>query len=274
MYMHKLSTSIATITAASMLFATGAWAQQTTPPVSSHRQPESRQMMDGSHHRASEMINHNVENLQEESLGEIQDLVFDERGEILYAVLSFGGFLGIGDKYFAVPWSALTRKASNTNIYVLDMDKDTLKNAPGFDKNQWPDTANRTWGSEIYSYYGQSQAWQEREARDRHRMDAENAYRIRATIVKKLEQEQARNPSNPQGNTGTEQTATPMEEQTGRLQLRTENGQMVEFNVSSHLLQSLEEGDSMEVVLRKTDATSMPSQAQPPQISPQNPATR
>ena len=74
-------------------------------------------------------------------------------GKVGYAVLSFGGFLGMGEKLFAVPWSALTLDTENKR-FVLNVEKDRLKNAPGFDKDKWPNMADESWAKEIHSYYG------------------------------------------------------------------------------------------------------------------------
>lgn len=87
-------------------------------------------------------------------LGEIKDLVIDPAdGSIGYAVLEFGGFLGIGDKYFAVPWEALQWTPDHKAI-VLDISKKDLKQAPGFDKNHWPDLGSEEQALIIYEYYG------------------------------------------------------------------------------------------------------------------------
>lgn len=74
-------------------------------------------------------------------------------GRVAYAVLSHGGFLGMGNKLFAVPWSALKLDTVNKR-FVLDVDKDRLESAPGFDKDQWPDMADAAWSKEIHDYYG------------------------------------------------------------------------------------------------------------------------
>ena len=74
-------------------------------------------------------------------------------GRVSYAVLSFGSFMGIGGKLFAVPWEALQLDTKNKR-FVLDVDKERLKAAPGFDKDEWPDMANATWSQGIHSYYG------------------------------------------------------------------------------------------------------------------------
>lgn len=109
---------------------------------------------------ASKIIGEPVVNRQNENLGKIRELVLDAvEGRIAYAVLSFGGFLGMGNKLFALPWGAL-QFAANENKLVLDVDKEKLKSAPGFDENaRWPDFADRTWGAGIHEYYGHTPYW-------------------------------------------------------------------------------------------------------------------
>jgi hypothetical protein len=74
-------------------------------------------------------------------------------GRVNYAVLSFGGFLGMGEKLFAVPWNALTLDTKN-HRFILNVDKERLKSAPGFDKDHWPDMADPSWINQIHTYYG------------------------------------------------------------------------------------------------------------------------
>jgi sporulation protein YlmC with PRC-barrel domain len=101
-----------------------------------------------------------VVNAAGEDLGEIKDIMIDvPNGRVAYAVLSFGGFLGMGDKLFAVPWHALALDTEN-KCFVLDVDKERLKNAPGFDKNHWPTMADQHWASEIHRYYGSRPYWE------------------------------------------------------------------------------------------------------------------
>ena len=89
--------------------------------------------------------------------GDIKEIMLDMRsGRVAYAVLSFGGFLGMGQKLFAVPWSALTCDPHNKR-FVLNVEKDRLKDAPGFDKGDWPDMADPSWSKAIHSYYGTMQ---------------------------------------------------------------------------------------------------------------------
>ena len=81
-----------------------------------------------------------------------------ENGRIRYAVLSFGGFLGMGDKLFAIPPEALRIDTENKRV-ILDVDKSRLENAPGFDKDNWPDTSDNDWQVEVYDYYGYTPYW-------------------------------------------------------------------------------------------------------------------
>lgn len=102
---------------------------------------------------ASTITGDDVYNMQDEELGKIQDVMLDiTEGKIRYAVLASGGFLGMGDRLFAVPWKALKLDTKNRR-FLLDVDVERLKNAPGFDKDQWPNMADATWNSTIESYY-------------------------------------------------------------------------------------------------------------------------
>jgi len=104
--------------------------------------------------KASSVVGMRVQSTEGKKLGDIKDLVIDPAdGSIGYAVLDFGGFLGIGDKYFAVPWEALQWTADHKAI-VLDVNKKDLKQAPGFDKNNWPDLGSEEQALVIYEYYG------------------------------------------------------------------------------------------------------------------------
>ena len=101
-----------------------------------------------------------VRNGAGEKLGKIEEIMIDlPTGRVGYAVLSVGGFLGVGDKLFAIPWEALALD-TESHEFVLDVDRKVLENAPGFDKNDWPDFADRTWGAGIYGYYGYKPHWQ------------------------------------------------------------------------------------------------------------------
>ncbi len=100
-----------------------------------------------------------VKNPEGEDLGNLEEIMLDvEEGRVAYAVLSFGGILGLGDKLFAIPWGAL-KVDTEREIFVLDVDKEKLKKAPGFDKDEWPEKPNRKWMTEVYQYYGHQPYW-------------------------------------------------------------------------------------------------------------------
>jgi sporulation protein YlmC with PRC-barrel domain len=103
---------------------------------------------------ASTLNGNDVYNLQGEDLGDVKEIMLDmHSGKVAYAVLSFGGFLGMGEKLFAVPWAALKLDPENKR-FILDVSKDRLESAPGFDKDSWPDMADPVWANGIHTYYG------------------------------------------------------------------------------------------------------------------------
>jgi len=117
--------------------------------------------------RVSDLLSLPVYGSADEKLGKVEDLVVEPgSGKIQYAVLSFGGILGIGNKYFAVPWSDMrvfykgaSSAGTQKEVYcTIDVSKEALKNAPGFDKNQWPDFADRTFVKDIETFYGSNRA--------------------------------------------------------------------------------------------------------------------
>jgi sporulation protein YlmC with PRC-barrel domain len=109
---------------------------------------------------ASTLAGDQVQNSAGEDLGTVDEIMIDiPAGKVAYAVLSFGGFLGMGNKLFAVPWSAL-RLDEDEQHFILDVDKQKLENAPGFDKDNWPDMADTSWRTRIFSYYGVQPYWE------------------------------------------------------------------------------------------------------------------
>jgi sporulation protein YlmC with PRC-barrel domain len=101
--------------------------------------------------KASDLIGTKVEGADGKNVGSIRDLVVDPTdGHIQYAVLDYGGFAGIGDKYFAVPWQALQLDQDHKRV-ALDLHKKDLKDAPGFDKNHRPDLTEQQ--AVIYEFY-------------------------------------------------------------------------------------------------------------------------
>ncbi len=96
---------------------------------------------------ATSIIGDKIENKQGEHLGKIKDIMLDiHYGKIEYVVIEFGGFLGLGEKLFAVPFSALRLNRLKEN-FTLDVDKAFMQKAPGFDKDHWPETNGHYFGS-------------------------------------------------------------------------------------------------------------------------------
>jgi hypothetical protein len=103
---------------------------------------------------ADTLIGDSVVNGADEDLGDIKEIMLDmHTGQVAYAVLAFGGFLGMGEKLFAVPWQAMHLDTANKR-FVLNVDKERLKTAPGFNKDAWPDMSDMTWANQIHSFYG------------------------------------------------------------------------------------------------------------------------
>ncbi|MGV7209122.1 PRC-barrel domain-containing protein [Oxalobacteraceae bacterium A2-2] len=103
---------------------------------------------------ADTLIGDHVHNLKNEHLGTIKEIMLDmQTGKIAYAVMASGGILTIGEKLFAVPWEALTLDTANKR-FTMNIDKERIEAAPGFDPDHWPDMANQTWASQVHSYYG------------------------------------------------------------------------------------------------------------------------
>jgi sporulation protein YlmC with PRC-barrel domain len=106
--------------------------------------------------RVSQLTGMNVKNSEGESLGSVEDIVMDvESGKIAYVALSFGGVFGVGDKLFAVPYNQMKFTHGKEEMYfVLNVPKDRLKAAPGFDKDNWPDFADPQWIKSVDDFYG------------------------------------------------------------------------------------------------------------------------
>jgi hypothetical protein len=106
--------------------------------------------------RAAQVQGTAVTNQSNEDLGSIRDVVLDKfDGSVRYAVLEFGGFLGMGSKLFALPWELLNYD-QRVDAYVLDIEKEVLRQAPGFDSDNWPDMGAVEFDAGLRTYYGLS----------------------------------------------------------------------------------------------------------------------
>jgi sporulation protein YlmC with PRC-barrel domain len=110
--------------------------------------------------KASSILGTKVFNPQGDSLGDIKEIVIDPHvGRVAYVVVSFGGFLSMGQKLFAIPFSAFEYNVAK-NEYVLDVPKERLEKAPGFDSDHWPSMSDEQWNRDVYKYYGRSPYWE------------------------------------------------------------------------------------------------------------------
>ncbi len=114
-------------------------------------------------YRVSKLEGMEVKNKAGEDLGKLDELVVDvESGKVMYAAISVGGVLGVGDKLIAVPWKEFKIKYDeNESYFVLDIAKAKMEAAPGFDEKNWPDVADSKWRDDINRYY--------EKAREEHR---------------------------------------------------------------------------------------------------------
>lgn len=106
-------------------------------------------------YQSKNVIGMRVRNSSKDDLGSLEEIVVDiDSGKIAYAVLSFNGFFGFVEKFFAIPWDEFTLKHDEDESYfILDTDRDKLAVLPGFDKKDWPDMANANWDAELDQHY-------------------------------------------------------------------------------------------------------------------------
>lgn len=165
------------------LVTAGAFAQQTKPQerqrqaterrdaatqknTASQRQATNRrsqagqldEKMTGANIRASQLIGMNIQNSAGESVGEINDIVFDgSSGRVRYAAVTYGGFLGVGNKMFAVPFEAFKVQANpddrQEHILVLNVTQKQLEGATGFSEDSWPNFADKTMARDLDKRY-------------------------------------------------------------------------------------------------------------------------
>jgi sporulation protein YlmC with PRC-barrel domain len=125
------------------------------PGPKSIQRVESKEQL--GHWKGSQIIGAKVEDLTGKNVGKIEDVMVDASGRVTFAVLSFGGFLGFGDKWYAVPWGALQieRDRENRDVerIVLHVTKETLERAPSFSRDRWPDARNGQWARDTQKYW-------------------------------------------------------------------------------------------------------------------------
>jgi sporulation protein YlmC with PRC-barrel domain len=229
------------LTVPTLMLASTAFAAQSdktmqrTQTTTQQEHIKSRQATDAHIYRASQLVGADVENAQGNNLGEIYDVVIDPAdGSIAYAVLAAGGFLGMGEKFFAIPWRAFQPRVDDDGEIeevILNVEKDRFQDAPGFDKGQWPDMANPQWGQTVHAYYGQQDYWERRQA-----------------------MRQAG-----KTNMNTQSSEMQHEQTTGSATVQKVSGNTVELQISQDLLKDLQAGDRVEVSVQKQSETGMKS---------------
>jgi len=108
---------------------------------------------------ATSLLTDKVVNLAGDGIGKLEEIMIDVlTGRVAYAVLSFGGFLGIGDKLFALPWSAITVDEVNQQL-IVNITKAELDKMAGFDKTHWPDLGDLEYATGVYRQWGATPYW-------------------------------------------------------------------------------------------------------------------
>jgi sporulation protein YlmC with PRC-barrel domain len=121
-----------------------------------------------------------VTNVSEEHLGMLEEMMIDpDNGKIAYAVLSFGGFLGIGNKLFAIPWEVLE---SSRGDYILRIEKSVLEKMEGFDKEEWSLTRDEL--AKVYAHFEIQPYWETKMGIVEETQDMDNEIFLSTTTIK------------------------------------------------------------------------------------------
>ena len=108
---------------------------------------------------ADTLTGNDVRNDANEKLGDITDIMLDvPTGRVAYAVMSVGGVLGVGNKLFAIPWSAM-QLDTDSKCFRLNVAKERFDQAPGFDKDHWPSMADQRWAEDVHAFYEARPYW-------------------------------------------------------------------------------------------------------------------
>jgi sporulation protein YlmC with PRC-barrel domain len=144
----RTSTIVTAVSLIGLLAWTGASAQTPVKPASGSIKDTKRYAEHAGLFRSSAVVGSSVKDLNGKDAGKVEDLLLEPDGDVEYAVISFGGFLGVGDKLYAVPWSAVVVDRSERTVHV-DVKKETLERSPSFPRDKWPDPNDREWGREV-----------------------------------------------------------------------------------------------------------------------------
>jgi len=150
------ATFMTMLTVCSLLLASEACAQGVPTPAPGTSVP----VQDAVLLRSKTLFEYRVKSPHGEDLGKIEEVMIDmEVGRVAYAVLSFGGLLGLGSKWVPVPWDAVALLPAE-KVLVLKIEKAKIEKAPNFEAATLPDLANRQWGAVIHMYYNYPPYWE------------------------------------------------------------------------------------------------------------------
>ncbi len=114
-------------------------------------------------YKAKDLIGAHIVDRYGEYLGKVEELAIQPQdGRIIFVILSRGGFLGMGEKFTPIPFSALSMKTDRSGseiAFVLDMEKNQLDSAPSVEGHSWGNLSNRQWVETVYTYYGKRPFW-------------------------------------------------------------------------------------------------------------------
>ena len=155
----RLARALTVPSLALALLAVSPWsiAQAETPAATAAPTPATAAMTPAERHdwerahRMSKIIGTEVRTKNGERVGEIRDVIVDNAGNVKLAIVSTGGFLGLGDTLHAVPWDALALGSKDDR--VIDIDKARLKEAPHFTSKTWPNLGDEKWVADNRRYY-------------------------------------------------------------------------------------------------------------------------
>ena len=103
--------------------------------------------------RAADVIGKRIIGINQDVLGKVEELVLDKQDSMVrYVVLARGGFMGVGSEFYAIPWAVLEYCTDN-NGFKVNISKDDIEKAPGFNKENWPDFADESWDKSNNDFY-------------------------------------------------------------------------------------------------------------------------
>ncbi|TWU35213.1 PRC-barrel domain protein [Novipirellula aureliae] len=158
--------AIATIAIGGLTFSTANAQTTATNPRTGADAGKLDSVTRGANIRVSQLMGYNIQNAQGESVGEIKDIVMDSRtGKVSYVAVTYGGFLGMGNKLFAVPFEAFKVQVDPDEVADDDIDEDDyvlvlnvtqqqLEGQTGFDEDHWPNMADQQWRADLDKRYG------------------------------------------------------------------------------------------------------------------------